>query len=90
MRGGYLLGYRTLDDYIKDRNRALAALDIEWARRMMPGAGDDVLLRDLHRARYDCVQIERDLRLQSAEWLRARGLRGMLNQPLCPPGKVPE
>jgi hypothetical protein len=85
--------YRNLDDYIKDRNRALTEMDLAWARRMIAatgGASDDAtLLLAMHKARYTCTHIARELRLASAEWLRARGFGGPMGEPLLPPGQLP-
>lgn len=79
------------------RNDALCHLSLRWARRnaepyLRPGEKmppDDVLLISMHKARYDIPSIPRELRLESAEWLRARGY-GAYKVSLLPPGELPE
>jgi len=79
----------TLEEWKQARNRALTELDLEWARKECPEASsDEVLLIALHRARYECDSIADALRLESGEWLRARGHRGMYGA-LLPPGELP-
>lgn len=78
-----------LENFLAARNAALMTLNLEWARAVTPGLGDDVLLVALHKTRYDCTAIPDALRLESAEWLRERGYRARGGIPLMPPGKLP-
>lgn len=78
-----------LDDYIRQRNRALMALDMDWARKVMPFPADDtVRLMAMHKARVHCVHLTDEARRESQRWLVERGLTdhlGMqidLNAPL--------
>ena len=78
-----------IDRYNRERDKALATLDMAWAKRVMPHAtNDEVRLVAMHKARYDTVSIAPDLRHQSAEYLRSRGLQAMY-RPLLPPGELP-
>lgn len=69
---------RTHDALVKDRKRAIAALDMDWGRRMFPGAPDDEVLTALHKARYHMGEMALNLRAESARWLHARGINDAL------------
>lgn len=81
-----------------ERNAALIALDIEWARRNAhenwdPSRnfpGDDVLMTSMHKARVEIVAMPAELRLASVEWLRAGGLLRWNGMALPPPGVLPQ
>jgi hypothetical protein len=82
------------DDEIKailaERDRALLALDLDYARKQFPHASsDEVLLLSMHKARYELPSLPREARLESAEWLRANHYSGY-GRPLLPPGQLPE
>lgn len=67
-----------LEKFRARRNQAFRDLDLEWARTMIPDASSDfVRLLALHKARLDCVDIEPELRRESARWLLANGFKGM-------------
>lgn len=77
-----------------ERAQMLRTLDIDMARLQIRRSGflppcDETLLLSLHKARYDCVDIEDALRLESGEWLRERGYGAMQGRDLEPPGKLP-
>jgi hypothetical protein len=72
-----------------ERNVTLRALDVDHMQALFPSVPAEILLGALHKARYDCTDIEDALRLESAEWLRARGLNAMGGVPLLPPGELP-
>lgn len=73
-----------------ERDAALRTLDLDWARRMAPGAAsDEVRLVAMHKARACCAQIPRELRLASVEWLRERGLCLIDGLALPAPGELP-
>jgi hypothetical protein len=78
-----------LENFLAARNAALMTLNLEWARAVTPGLGDDVLLVGMHKTRYDCTAIPDALRLESAEWLRKRGYRAIGGVPLAAPGELP-
>lgn len=65
-------------ELVADRNRAVAALDITWARRMFPGAPDADVLAALHKARYHMAAMPPALRVESARWMRDHGLKDAL------------
>lgn len=74
-----------------ERNKALAAMDLSpmgYLAAAMPGASPEVLEMSAHKARYECTDLAPTLRLESGEWLRARGL-GRMHGPLLPPGQLP-
>ena len=55
-----------LDQFLKERNEALASLDMEWARKMMPHASSDyVRLLALHMA----TEGPFDTRPEAEAWL---------------------
>lgn len=78
-----------LDNYLANRNAALTSLDLEWAKKQMPGASETVLECAMHKARYECTAIDRQLRRDSAAWLRKNNFGG-LTGPLLPEGELPE
>jgi len=73
----------------KDMRRALLALDLDWGRRMFPGAPDADIEIALHKARYHATDISRHARHQSAQWLKARHLADALGAPILPEGQLP-
>ena len=76
---------------IRERNNALIALDLTWARNVMGHHAHDLtLLAAMHKARYDIPSIPDALRHESAAWLRAHKMTGMFGMPLLPPGQLPE
>lgn len=56
----------------------------------MANASDGMMTLVAHKARYECTSIARELRLESAEWLRARGHGRLTGDPLLPQGELPE
>jgi hypothetical protein len=83
-----------LETYLRERHEALRTLDMAWARRQAKAMGarninDDELLAGMHKARYEVVDMPRELRHESAAWLRERGLGAMGGRPLLPEGKLP-
>lgn len=74
----------------RERNRALLAIDMKWARQMMPDAtSDHVLLVAMHKARYECPDLDNAARHASGEWLRQHGYRRLGGHPLLPEGELP-
>ncbi len=64
-----------LSDWRVKRNRALATLDMDYARREMPAASsDEVRLMAMHKARVECADIDSSLRLPRVKWLQERKL----------------
>lgn len=79
-----------VEDFVRERNRALTELDMDYARRMLPDASnDEVRMIAMHKARYDCTQIANDLRHASGAWLRERGYKRLGGIPLLPEGELP-
>lgn len=79
-----------LEAYIKQRNKALILLDLDWAAKQMGRSDKDFLLLVMHKARYECTGISIHLRNESGEWLRKGGHTRMHGLPLLPPGDLPE
>lgn len=70
--------------YVAERDAALLALDMDWARRMMPRASnDDVRITAMHKARVHAVRLPDDARRASQRWLLERGFTDLL-------GSVPD
>lgn len=79
-----------MEQWRQERNEALAAMNMEWARQMMPTASDDhVRLTAMHKVRYECTDLADELRLQSGDWLRQHGYSRMDGTALLPEGKLP-
>jgi hypothetical protein len=75
---------------VSERNAALSALDMEYARRIMPDASSDyVRLISMHKARYECTSLPASLRHSSGMWLRQRGLKRMTGDAVLPEGVLP-
>lgn len=59
---------------LAQRDTALLALDMDWARRIMPTAScDEVRLAAMHKTRYELTHLPRQARHASGQWLRERG-----------------
>jgi hypothetical protein len=68
----------------------LSALDMDFARRTLPGASSDVVrLVAMHKARAELLDIHPELRHASVEWLRERGYTLWRGRPLPPVGELP-
>jgi hypothetical protein len=80
-----------LEQWQAVRDKMLTDLDILTARAILGGtdASDEVLVASIHKARYETVDFDRTLRLESAQWLRDSGLEGLFTKPLLPPGVLP-
>lgn len=79
-----------LEQWRQQRNKALIALDLDWARTQGPNAPDDfTVLAAMHKARYDCCDIPAELRHESGNWLRARGMSRLGGLELLPEGVLP-
>lgn len=79
-----------LAEWKQRRNKALADLDIEYARReVMPHALDEVILMALHKSRYECTEIEPALRHASREWLEKNNLGRYAGLPWPPKDELP-
>lgn len=68
-------------------------LDIVAFRLTMPSwlppIDDHGALMAMHKARYEHPDIERELRLESEQWLRIHGYHRIGGGPLLPPGELP-
>lgn len=80
---------KDIEAWLAERDAALASLDMDYARRMMPDAEDDVRLAAMHKARYECTGLAAELRHASGHWLRERELGRMTFAPLLPEGELP-
>lgn len=75
---------------MRERDHALASLDMTYARRAMPDASsDEVRLIAMHKARYETTNMPRELRHASGEWLRVRGYFRWGGLPILPEGELP-
>lgn len=74
---------------IADRNAGLVALDMDWAREMMPNMSDDVRLIAMHKTRYEIRTIPDDERHASRSWLEERDLSRLGFLPWPPLGVLP-
>jgi len=67
-------------EFVRKRNEALVALDMDWARDRMPGSTtDEIRLMAMHKARYECTGIADDLRHDSRKWLQERGFQRLVD-----------
>ena len=81
----------TFKELIDERNKALCELDMDYARQLMPLASNDfVRLIGMHKARYECTDIPRELRHESGNWLRERNLKAFKGKELMAEGILPE
>lgn len=79
-----------IQKFVTERNAALAALDMDYARSHNPhGFSDGVLLMGMHKARYECIGLAPELRHASAVWLGERGYKRLTGMPLLPAGELP-
>lgn len=87
-----------INEWIKERNAALLALDLEWIRQSLaghltiPAASIDThtLLMSAHKARYECLSLPDAARHESRAWLAEHGCQRMGNRPLLPVGELPK
>jgi hypothetical protein len=81
---------RILDAAMAERDQALMTLDMEYARRFMPGASSDfVRLAAMHKVRYEITTMPRELRHESGAWLREMGYGRQCGLDLLPEGQLP-
>lgn len=79
-----------LNEFLKERDEALANLDLNWARKMFSNASCDfVRLIAMHKARYECTILSPELRHESGDWLRKKGMYRMSGEPLLVEGTLP-
>lgn len=80
-----------IEQYVAEHDKALINLDMDWARRTMPDASDDIVrLMAMHKARYEATTIPAELRHASGQWLRERNLKRFGGSDLLPEGVLPE
>lgn len=79
-----------MNKWRKERNAALARLDMVWARELLPSASSDhVRLAAMHKARYECVDMTAEHRHESATWLREHNYSRFDGTPILPEGELP-
>lgn len=72
----------SLAQWLAERNRAFETMDMEYARRTMPNATDDVVrIVAMHKARYECTAISDSLRRDSEAFLKSGGYGRCLGLP---------
>jgi len=75
----------SLGDLLAERNAALLALDLRWARRMVGDhPNDEMLLASLHKARVECLGLPDGPRQESCRWLLAHGMKRLTGLPPDP------
>lgn len=74
---------------IEERNRILREFDVDAAHKMMPYLSREGVIVGMHKSRMHVAHISKELRLESVEWLRARGFSDLHGLPLPPPGVLP-
>jgi hypothetical protein len=79
-----------LEQFIAARDWALVTLDESYVAKTVPAAPPSIRLTILHKARYECINIDPQLRHESRAWLAERGLSRMTGTPLLPAGELPE
>lgn len=79
-----------MQKFIEKRNAALTSLDESYVADTMPRAPASMRLLILHKSRYECTGIARELRHASRHWLAERGYSRMTGTPLLPEGELPE
>lgn len=80
----------SLQNEMRERDAALMNLNMDYARRLMPGASsDEVRLAAMHKARYEATSIPREFRHASGGWLREHGYLRYGGLPLLPEGELP-
>lgn len=81
---------RDVDDWVKERDDALTALDLDWARKQAPGLRTESLLCGMHKARYEATRIAPELRHASRHWLEENGYHRLNSLPWPPQGELPK
>ncbi|OYZ79714.1 MAG: hypothetical protein B7Y09_09330 [Polaromonas sp. 24-63-21] len=71
------------------RDAALRAMDVAAFQRECPDCPADVAEIAMHKARYELPSMPRALRLESGEWLRARGYGRLKRGDILPAGELP-
>jgi hypothetical protein len=83
-----------IDDHFADwraeRNTALLNLDMAYARRILPHGDDETRLAGLHKARYECVDMPDEARVESRQWLEKHGYARLGGMSWSTDGKLPE
>lgn len=75
---------------LERRDEALRTLDMDYGRSILPGVPDEVVLLGMHKARYELQTLSREIRMESARFLREGGWVRMTGEPLLPEGELPE
>lgn len=79
-----------LENFISERDAALVSLDIDYGRKLFPKASSIfVILASLHKARYEVVTIDPELRHFSAKWLREHKMTRVTGEKLLPGDLLP-
>lgn len=82
---------RAFENWKRARNKAFRELDMGFARAAFPNASsDEVLLMAMHKARYECLDMEDALRHESRAWLEERGYERFKGQPWPTDGSLPK
>ncbi len=81
---------QSAEEFVAERDAALASLDWDYARKFMPNITDAVRLIAMHKARYEAVRVDPALRHESRRWLSERGYKRLIGTELLPQGELPE
>jgi len=81
----------TIDQALRNKIKALTTLDMNYARRKMPNVrSDEARLIAMHKTRYECIDIDDDLRHISRRWLQDRKFSRLQYVPWLPDDQLPE
>jgi hypothetical protein len=69
--------------FVKERDAAMEADDLEWAAKMMPDASSPIVIEmGFHKARIQVLSVSEQKRRESMKWLADRGLTDQFGSPV--------
>lgn len=66
----------------EERDKALLALDTEWAMNQLKLSSEKVALIAMHKARLELITLPTEARQESLDWLRERNYKRTFGTPL--------
>lgn len=73
-----------------ERNRAFENDDIDWARKVFPGADDTAIVMAFHKARFETPGVSEGKRRASQRWLVENGVKRFGGLPITLDDPLPE